>query len=121
MTGRVGTVCLIVLGLALLLTALSPLASSRPDGLERVAEDHAPVKPAQPGPGRPGELPVGGPAPMPDYKLPGVRSDALGTILAGSAGTLLVFALALGLGRLIRSRRKTPVVQGRPGETPSSR
>ena len=104
--------CLVVLGLALLLAALSPLASSLPDGLERVVEDH--------GSAPSGERSPEGLAPMPDYKAPGVRGDALATILAGLAGTLVVLGVALALGRLISSRRKEALVEGKPGETSPS-
>jgi cobalt/nickel transport protein len=116
MSWRVWTFCLIVLGLALLLAALSPLASSRPDGLERVVEDH--------GPGKPGESakpPGQGHAPMPDYRVPGVGGEAWASILAGLVGTLAVFGVALGLGWLISSRRKPPSIEGKPGETSTPR
>ncbi|HNQ35940.1 MAG TPA: PDGLE domain-containing protein [bacterium] len=82
--------------IALLLAAfLSPLASSWPDGLEKVA-------------GQLGFLERGGaaaPAPAPDYLVPGIRSGALSTALAGLAGTLVVFGASLGLAALLRRKR----------------
>ncbi len=81
---------LIALGLAL----ISPLASSWPDGLERVAEDKGFVEAAQ----DPSfEI-------IPDYVFPGVGSEALATILAGIVGTLLLFGLSYGLAALLKRR-----------------
>jgi hypothetical protein len=82
---------LIALGLAI----LSPLASSWPDGLEKVAEDKGFIKAAL--------------EPffkiIPDYVFPGVRSEALATILAGLVGTLILFGASYGLGTLLKGRR----------------
>ncbi|OPZ89620.1 MAG: cobalt transport protein CbiN [candidate division TA06 bacterium ADurb.Bin417] len=82
--------------IALVLAFLfSPLASSWPDGLEKVAEGL-------------GFLERGGPAapaPAPDYLVPGIRSEALSTALAGLTGTLLVFGASLGLAALLRRKR----------------
>ena len=74
-----------ILALALaigLATAVSPFASSRPDGLERVATDHGFADRAQ------------GSATYGDTRL--------ATGLAGFAGTLLVFALGYGLVTVVR-------------------
>ena len=81
---------LIALGLAL----ISPLASSWPDGLERVAEEKGLINAA-----RDAALRV-----VPDYVFPGVGNEALATILAGLVGTLLLFALTYGLGTLLKRR-----------------
>ncbi len=82
------------LSLALILAVLSPLASSNPDGLERVAEDQGFLAAAQ--------------APqynlIPDYLLPGVSNEALATILAGIVGALVVGAVAFLIARARRSR-----------------
>lgn len=75
---------------------LSPLASSWPDGLERVAEDLGISGTSQ-------GLPLS--APMPDYAFPGIESEPLATALAGLVGTLVVFALAIVLGRALRTGR----------------
>ena len=82
---------LIALGLAI----LSPLASSWPDGLERVAEDkgfiEAALEPAF-------EV-------IPDYVFPGLGNEALATILAGLVGTLILFGASYGLGALLKAQR----------------
>lgn len=82
------------LSLALILAVLSPLASSNPDGLERVAQDQGFLAAAQ--------------APqynlIPDYLLPGVSNEALATILAGIVGALVVGAVAFLIARARRSR-----------------
>jgi len=86
------------LGVALLVAVfLSPLASSDPDGLERVAEDlnfidrEAENAPAQ-------QLPF---ADVFDgYALKGVP-EGVATPLAGLVGTLVAFGLAWGAGKLL--------------------
>lgn len=82
------------LSIALILAVLSPLASSNPDGLERVAEDQGFLAAAQ--------------APqynlIPDYLVPGVSNEALATIVAGVIGALLVGAVAFLIARARRSR-----------------
>ena len=82
------------LGLALVLTLLSPLASPHPDGLERVAENLGFIEAAQ---SAPYEV-------IPDYVFPGISNEALATITAGVAGTLIVFAVAVGIAALYRRR-----------------
>ena len=77
---------------------LSPLASSSPDGLERVAEDK-------------GFIGLAVEAPfqiIADYVFPGIESEAVATILAGLIGTLVLFAVAYGLAWLLASRRREP-------------
>ncbi len=71
------------LALALGLTLLAPLASSDPDGLERVARDLGFIQ-AERSLWR---------APLPDYVIPGLPNQALATILAGTLGALLAFGL----------------------------
>ncbi|HIC88263.1 MAG TPA: cobalamin biosynthesis protein CbiM [Anaerolineae bacterium] len=82
------------LGIALVIALLSPLASSAPDGLERVAEDHDFLSRAM------------GPfyGIIPDYLFPGISNEALATIVAGIVGTLLLFALGWFLGRRLQRR-----------------
>jgi hypothetical protein len=90
-----------VLALALaigLATAVSPLASSSPDGLEKVAEHNGFLDQ-----GRVHRLQED--APAPGYAFPGVNDPRLATGLAGFAGTLLVFAAGYGLARLTARRR----------------
>jgi hypothetical protein len=83
-----------VLILALLMAILSPLASSSPDGLERVAEDRGFIDVAL--------------APFfnvfPDYVIPGVSNEAVATILAGLLGTLVLFGIGFGLAKLLRTK-----------------
>ena len=90
---------LIALLLCLGVATISPLASSSPDGLERVAEDQ-------------GFLDLGLDPRfevIPDYVFPGVENEALATILAGWIGTLLLFALGYGMGWIVRARRSQAV------------
>ena len=84
----------VAVGLA---TAVSPFASSSPDGLERVADDKAFLDQ--------GKLhPIQEDSPIPDYAFPGVENERVATGLAGFAGSLGVFALGYGLALLIRRR-----------------
>ncbi len=83
--------------LALSLVILSPLASSRPDGLEWVAQQRGFLDQAQ------------GPIfnVIPDYLLPGMSNETLATILAGVVGVLIVLGVMFGATYLRRSRRET--------------
>ncbi len=89
---------LIALALALF---VSPLASKWPDGLDRTAEVLSFHEKAA--------APVVS-APIPDYKMPGLRSSVLATSAAGAVGTLVVFVLAWWLARILvpRDRRAVP-------------
>lgn len=82
------TICLAVV-------SLSPLASSAPDGLEKVAEDKGFAGLALQAP-----FEV-----VANYVFPGIENEALATVLAGWLGTILVFGLAYGLARLVRAGR----------------
>jgi cobalt/nickel transport system permease protein len=85
------------LALALFLAVLSPLASAHPDGLEWVAERQGFLSAAR----EPlYEL-------IPDYIFPGLSNETAATILAAVVGTLLVFGVVLGVGRLRRDHDKT--------------
>jgi hypothetical protein len=87
---------LISLLVCLAVACISPLASSSPDGLERVAEDR-------------GFIELAGEAPyqvIADYVFPGVANEALATILAGVVGTLVLFGAAYGLARLLTLRKR---------------
>lgn len=83
------------LALALLIALLSPLASSRPDGLEYVAEQGGflgrAIEPLY-------EI-------LPDYSVPFIGNIAMTTMAAVVVGTLLVFAVAWVVGRSTASRR----------------
>ena len=93
-----------------LAVGIAHLASSRPDGLERVAEQQRFAQKAQATPA----------VPMPDYEISALRG-AMGKPLAktagGLAGVLLTFGLVLGIGKLVARRRRSRNVD--PGE-PSS-
>jgi hypothetical protein len=80
------------LALALVVALFSPLASPHPDGLERVAEDEGFIERAR---DAPYEL-------IPDYVFPGMANESAATILAGIAGTAIVFGLAYGLAWILR-------------------
>jgi len=96
--GRI--VWVVGLVIALGLAVLSPLASSHPDGLEWVAEQQGFIGLAQ--------------SPLynviPDYAFPGINDPALATIVAGLLGTVLVFAVALGIA--FSRRRRTRAAAG---------
>ncbi len=82
--------------LSLLAVVISPLASTSPDGLERVAEDL-------------GFLNTGLDAPyqvLPDYTLPFLGETPLSTILAGAVGALVVLGLLALLGRSLTRASK---------------
>ena len=83
-----------VLILALFLAILSPLASSSPDGLERVAEDKGFIDTALEAPF---EI-------IPDYVMPGIGREAIATILAGIVGTLILFGIGYGLAKLLKAK-----------------
>ena len=90
---------LIAFLVCLVVACFSPLASSSPDGLERVAEDK-------------GFLGLGQDMPfqiIADYVFPGVENEALATILAGLIGTTILFGFAYGLAWLLRSGKRAPV------------
>ncbi|GAG24545.1 unnamed protein product, partial [marine sediment metagenome] len=95
------------LGIALGVAFLSPLASSDPDGLERVAEDEGFLEEAK---DAPYEV-------ISDYLFPGVEDESVATILAGIAGVLVVaaltFVVAFVLRRTGREERARPT--SRPG------
>lgn len=88
---------------ALLVAALlSPLASSSPDGLERVATDLGFIEKGE-----------GGTvikSPLADYIFPGVVNEAAATAMAGLTGTLVTFGAMYGLARLLKKRK--PDVNG---------
>ena len=89
---------LVGLGIALVIALFSPLASSSPDGLERVAEDKAFVDKGEKDP--PYKL-------IADYAFPWVGNEDAATILGGVVGVVVVaaFVLTLGVGLKALSRR----------------
>lgn len=83
--------------IAILLAVLSPLASAHPDGLEWVAEQKGFLEAAQ---GPLYEI-------VPDYIFPGIRNEAMATIVAGIAGTLIVFGVMLAAAYLRKQTIKS--------------
>ena len=86
----------IALIVCLLVAVISPLASSSPDGLERVAENEGFIGLAQ-------DMPF---QIIADYVFPGIENEAVATILAGLIGTLVLFGLVFGVAWLVKSRRE---------------
>jgi hypothetical protein len=81
-----------------LATAVSPFASSSPDGLEKVAGDKQFLND--------GKLhSIQKDSPIADYAFPGIDNARVATGVAGFAGTLAVFALGYGLAFVARPRR----------------
>ncbi|HEY9558798.1 MAG TPA: PDGLE domain-containing protein [Acidimicrobiales bacterium] len=80
----------------LLAAGVSQLASSEPDGLERVAEDEGFSDAAE-------EHDLAG-SPLADYGVEGVDDDRLGTALAGGAGVVVTLAVGGGIFWLARRR-----------------
>lgn len=75
--------------IALVLAIFSPLASSHPDGLEWVAEEHGFIETAK----------AAFYQIIPDYSMPGISDPALATIAAGILGVVIVFGVAYGIAR----------------------
>jgi hypothetical protein len=87
---------IVALALAIgLATAASPFASTSPDGLNRVAADHAFIDTGKTQDG-----------PIPGYAFPGVHNERVAKGLAGFTGTLLVFGLGLAI---VKTARRRPV------------
>ena len=87
-----------VIGIAiavLVVVVLAPLASSDPDGLERVAEDNGFIGQAQ--------NVVGGL--FGDYGIPGIDDPAVSTILSGLLGIGILLVVVFLVGRLLARRK----------------
>ena len=85
---------IIALGLAMF---VSPYACSWPDGLDKVAEKF----------GFAGHAATLIKTWIPDYKMPGISSEGIATAVAGAIGTLIMFGLACGVGRVLVREKKT--------------
>ncbi len=89
---------LIALVVCLAVASFAPLASSSPDGLERIAEDKGFI-------GLTRESPF---QIIADYVFPGIENEALATILAGIIGTIILFGVVYGLSwLLVVGKKKT--------------
>jgi len=111
MKRRLDSFIYIGLGIALLLTLLlSPFASPHPDGLEKVAE--------MKGFSEKGEnWKFWKHAPLPDYSIPWIKNEKVSTALSGLIGTLAIFFIVLGIGKLIKkSPTKLPLTTFHKGE-----
>jgi hypothetical protein len=94
----------VAIGLA---TAVSPFASSDPDGLEKVAGEQAFLED--------GKLhSIQSDSPIPDYAFPGVDNERVATGLAGFVGTLGVFAIGFGIAYVLRRRPQNRPAQEAP-------
>ena len=88
---------LVALGICLIVAVFAPLASSSPDGLERVAENK-------------GFLELAGDNSfqiIADYVFPGIENEVIATILAALIGTLVLFGIAYGVAWSVRGRKET--------------
>jgi len=95
---------LIVIGLFIAVTIavfLSPLASSHPDGLEKVAEDKNFLQAAE-------EKEIIK-APVPDYSMPGIKNETAAGSVAGLVGTIIVFCIAYGTGLFLKKKAPSKV------------
>lgn len=91
---------IVALGLAFF---VSPLASSSPDGLERVAIDQGFAGTA--------DEHAADDGPLADYGVKGVEDEGLSTGIAGVIGVAVTFGLGMvlfGLLRVARARRTEP-------------
>jgi cobalt/nickel transport system permease protein len=98
---RTTTLAFVIGGLIaalVLVFVLAPIASSEPDGLEKVALDAGFSESAT-------DHPIGGP--LADYGVSGVQSERAGTVIAGTIGVVATFAVGLGIASLLRRRRPT--------------
>ena len=87
---------IIGLVLAMALAIFSFLASSSPDGLERVAEDKNFIEKAT-------NIVK---SPIPDYLFPGIKNEKIAGSLAGIAGVIIIFALGYSLAKLLSRDNK---------------
>lgn len=76
--------------IAIALAFASPLASSSPDGLERVAEDAGFIEMAEDAPYQV----------LPDYTVPFIQDQVLTTIAAGVIGVLLIAGASIVIARV---------------------
>jgi cobalt/nickel transport protein len=84
---------------------VSPFVSSSPDGLEKVAADKGFQAAAS-------EEPAWSFSPIPDYAFPGIANPAVATAVAGGVGTISLFVLVFGLGRLFARKRTVQRPEG---------
>ena len=83
-------------------TFLSPYASSSPDGLEKVAEEHGFLENAEAK-----GVTLWESSPIPDYELPFVKSNFLKTGLAGFIGTAIMFIVGFAFAKAMSKKKVT--------------
>ena len=81
--------------ISLIVLFLSPLASTNPDGLNRVAADLGFIRSAQSNAG-----------PLAGYKITFLADASVSKIAAGAIGVIVVLALAILAGRTLRKKSK---------------
>lgn len=102
--GRKGLTGFVAAGLAaavVLVVFVAPLASSAPDGLERVAADTGFAGTA-----------TASPLTGPGYGIKGVADGRIGTVVAGMIGVAVTFAIGLALVAVVRRRRRRDHAMG---------
>ena len=88
---------LIGLGFALLLATVSPLASTSPDGLQKVAEQQGFSNTAT---HSPFQVVAG-------YLFPGIHNETIAKMVGGWLGVLAMFAAVYGIGWLITRKKRS--------------
>jgi len=87
-----------LLAALIIVVFFAPLASSSPDGLERVAEDHAFIEKAL------GQQVIT--APLPGYEVPGLENNGFSGVVAGIIGIILTFSLMMAAAKFISVFKK---------------
>jgi cobalt/nickel transport protein len=89
------------LGVSLLLAIfISPFASPSPDGLEKVAEEKGFLEKGE-------GWTLWRHAPLSDYLIPGIENEKFATAIAGLIGTVGIFMIAIGLGKILRKTKRS--------------
>jgi len=82
--------------ICLAVALISPLASSSPDGLEKIAEDKGFIQAAEEAPFQI----------IANYVFPGVENEALATVIAGLIGTIIVFGIGYIGAQLLKAAKR---------------
>ena len=77
---------------------LSPLASTLPDGLEKVAHDYGFIAK--------GEKGLILKSFIPDYAFPGIKNEKLAVSISGFLGTMIIFVAGFTLAFFLKKKRK---------------
>jgi cobalt/nickel transport protein len=86
--------------IAVILAVLfSPLASSWPDGLEKVAQDYGFISK-----GAQGSVFK---SPVAEYIFPGLKNEKMAIAVSGFLGTLVIFGIGYGLSGLLKKLKDT--------------